>query len=114
MLKRASAFAALLLLSSAAFAAVFDHRPTDRELADRSDLIVVATVRGATARIEPQTGWVLTDYELAVEETLKGTASGTITITEVGGVDGDRFSVVTDGVSYAAGERVLVFLRRAK
>jgi len=114
MLKRASAFIALLFLSTAVSAAVFDHLPTDRELADRSDLIVVAAVRAASTRIEPQTGWVLTDYELSVEETLKGAAGGTVTITEVGGVAGDRFTVVADGVSYAAGERVLVFLRRAK
>jgi Ig-like domain CHU_C associated len=115
MPKRASAAAALLLfLAAAASAAVFERVPTDRDLIDRADLIVVATIRGASTRIEPQTGWVLTDYEADVEETLKGTASASITITEVGGVAGERFTAVADSAAYAAGERVLVFLRRAK
>src|SRR5438128_3600216 len=103
----------VLLLACSASAAVFDHLPTDTELVDRSDLVVVATVRHAASRVRPDNGWVVTDYELAVEETLKGNAGPTITVTEVGGVVGERFTVISDGARYTAGEHVLVFLRRA-
>src|SRR5258706_16231356 len=102
-----------LLLACAASAAVFDHLPTDAELTNRSDLVVVGTVRHAASRVRPDNGWVVTDYELSIEETLKGSAPGTITVTEVGGVAGERFTVVSDGPTYAAGQRVMAFLRRA-
>src|SRR5438874_8058154 len=114
MLWRSRATVLLFLLTaSVASAAVFDHLPTDRELIDRSDLVVVATVKRATAHIRPDNGWVVTDYEMAVEETLKGAARDTITVTEVGGVAEGRFTVVSDSATYATGERVLVFLHRA-
>src|SRR5436305_6719485 len=103
----------ILLLACSASAVVFDHLPTDTELVDRSDLVVVATVRHAASRIRPDNGWVITDYELAVEETLKGPADRTITVTEVGGVAEGRFTVISDAATYSVGERVLVFLHRA-
>src|SRR5436309_1574909 len=105
--------ALLFVCATAASAAVFDHLPTDTELVDRSDLVVVATVRRAASRIRPDNGWVVTDYELAVEETLKGPADRTITVTEVGGVAEGRFTVISDAATYSVGERVLVFLHRA-
>jgi hypothetical protein len=103
----------VLLFACAASAAVFDHLPSDTELIDRSDLVVVGTVRHAASRIRPDNGWVVTDYELAVEETLKGTANQTITLTEVGGAADGRFTVISDSARYTVGERVLVFLHRA-
>src|SRR4051812_45564590 len=99
---------ALLLLACAASAAVFDHLPTDAELVHRSDLVVVGTVRHAAARV--QNAWIVTDYELAVEETLKGTAGPVITITEAGGEVGGRMLYIADGATYQVGERVMVFL----
>jgi hypothetical protein len=105
-------FALLILCATAATAAVFDHVPTDGELVDRSDLVVVGTIRGAASHVRADNGWVVTDYELAVDETLKGVPAQTVTVSEVGGVAGDRFTVVSDGVSYKPGEHVLVFLRR--
>src|SRR6266705_3385406 len=92
----------LLLVACTASAAVFDHLPTDTELTNRSDLVVVGTMRHAASRGRPDNGWVVTDYELAVEETLKGAAGMTITVTEVGGVADGRFTVVSDGVPYRA------------
>jgi hypothetical protein len=105
--------ALLIVCATGASAAVFDHLPSDGELVGRSDLVVVGTVHRAASRIRPDNGWVVTDYELSVEETLKGVAAQTITVTEVGGVADGRFTVVSDGASYANGERVLAFLRRA-
>src|SRR5437016_8673366 len=107
-------FALLMsVCATVASAAVFDHLPTDAELVDRSDLVVIGTVRHAASRVRPNNGWVVTNYELAVEETLKGTAAPAITLTEVGGVAEGRFTVIEDAATYESGKRVLVFLHRA-
>ncbi|MEA2328182.1 MAG: hypothetical protein QOE68_3141, partial [Thermoanaerobaculia bacterium] len=98
------------LLASAASATVF--QPTnDRQLVDRSDAVVIATVREAASHVRTD-GYVVTDYRFDVEQTLKGAAAGTITVSEIGGVAGERFTFISDSASYTPGERVMVFLRK--
>jgi len=100
----------LLFLASAASATVFQST-NDRQLTDRSDAVVIATVRDASSHVRAD-GYVVTDYRFDVEQTLKGTAAETITVSEVGGRAGDRFTFIADSAAYAPGERVMVFLRR--
>jgi hypothetical protein len=108
--KQIRLIAVLCLLASAASATVF--QPTsDRQLVDRSDAVVIATVRDAASHVRTD-GYVVTDYRFDVEQTLKGTAAGTITISEIGGVAGSRFTFISDSASYTPGERVMVFLRK--
>ena len=98
------------LLATAASATVF--QPTsDRQLVDRSDAVVVATVRDAASHVRTD-GYVVTDYRFDVEQTLKGATAGTITVSEIGGVAGSRFTFISDAASYAPGERVMVFLKK--
>lgn len=102
--------AVAFLLASAASATVF--QPTsDHQLVDRSESVVVATVRDAASRVRAD-GYVVTDYRLDVEQTLKGTATGTITVSEIGGIAGKRFTFISDSATYAPGERVMVFLNK--
>lgn len=102
--------AVAFLLASAASATIF--QPTsDRQLTDRSEAVVVATVREAASRVRAD-GYVVTDYRLDVEQTLKGTATGTITVSEIGGAAGGRFTFIADSATYTPGERVMVFLRK--
>lgn len=102
--------AVAFLLTSAASATVF--QPTsDRQLVDRSEAVVVATVREAVSRVRAD-GYVVTDYRLDVEQTLKGTAAGTITVSEIGGAAGGRFTFIADSATYTPGERVMVFLKK--
>ncbi|HEX7677601.1 MAG TPA: matrixin family metalloprotease, partial [Thermoanaerobaculia bacterium] len=102
--------AVAFLLASAASATVF--QPTsDRQLVDRSEAVVVATVREAVSRVRAD-GYVVTDYRLDVEQTLKGSATGTITVSEIGGAAGGRFTFIADSAAYTPGERVMVFLRK--
>lgn len=103
-------FVFIVLVAGSAQAAIFQPL-TDRQLADRADAIVVATVREAAAHVRAD-GYVVTDYRVDVERTLKGSATGTLTISEVGGVAGDRYTFIADSPSYTPGERVLVFLRK--
>jgi hypothetical protein len=102
--------AVAILLASAASATVF-QATNDRQLLDRSDAIVVATVRDSVSRLRAD-GYVVTDYRLDVEQTLKGTAAGTITVSEIGGAAGQRFTVIADSAVYTPGERVMVLLRK--
>ncbi|HSY49156.1 MAG TPA: hypothetical protein VLC46_10120 [Thermoanaerobaculia bacterium] len=102
--------AVLFLVTSAASATVF--QPTsDRQLVDRSDVVAVATVHDAVSRLRAD-GYVVTDYRLDIEQTLKGTATGTITVSEIGGVANGRITFISDSAAYTPGERVLVFLRK--
>jgi hypothetical protein len=98
------------LLATAASATVFQPT-TDRQLVDRSDAVVVATVRDSASHVRTD-GYVVTDYRFDVEQTLKGAAAGTITVSEIGGVAGSRFTFISDSASYAPGERVMVFLKK--
>lgn len=100
----------MFFLVSAASATVFQST-NDRQLTDRSEAVVVATVRDASSRLRAD-GYVVTDYRLDVERTIKGTAGGTITITEIGGVAGSRFTFISDSAVYRPGERVMVFLKK--
>jgi hypothetical protein len=102
--------ALLLFVASAASATVFQPA-NDRQLTDRSDAVIVATVRDASSRVRAD-GYVVTDYRFDIEQTLKGTAAETITVSEIGGTAGDRFTFIADSATYAPGERVMAFLRK--
>jgi hypothetical protein len=108
--KQIRLIAIICLLASAASATVFQP-VTDRQLVDRSDAVVIATVRDTASRIRTD-GYVVTDYRFDVELTLKGAAAGTITVSEIGGVAGSRFTFISDSASYTPGERVMVFLKK--
>jgi hypothetical protein len=100
----------LLLLAATLSAATFDV-PTDAELLDRADLIVVATVLDSASR-EAADRMILTDHRLRVEQVLKGRASATITVTEAGGFVNGRGIAIPGSAAYEQGSRVVVFLRR--
>ncbi|MCU1245085.1 MAG: hypothetical protein JWN02_995, partial [Acidobacteria bacterium] len=87
---------------------------TDRQLIERSDAVVVGTVRDVAGR-ETAEGTPLTDVTLAVEESLKGAslAGQTVTVTDFGGPSRGQFVFVAGGAVYKQGERVLLFLRHA-
>jgi hypothetical protein len=101
----------MILPAGSAPAAVFLHPPTDRELVDRADAVVMATVVEAASR-PTNGGSIVTDYRLRVDEALKGAPAEEITVTELGGRVGDRVVWVTGGATYQPGERVVTFLRR--
>ena len=109
-MKQIRVIAVICLLASAASATVFQP-VSDRQLVDRSDAVVIATVRDAASRLRTD-GYVVTDYRFDVEQTLKGVTGGTITVSEIGGVSGSRFTFISDSASYTPGERVMVFLKK--
>jgi len=104
--------AVVFLLVPSAWATVFQPL-NDRQLADRSEAVVVGTVRNATSRVRAD-GYVVTDYRLDVEETIKGTPATSIVVSEIGGVSGERVTFVSDSATYTPGERVMVFLKKRR
>jgi hypothetical protein len=107
---RSAAAAAILALSAFATFGTTLLPLTDRQLVERADAVVSATVVDGTSRVG-EGGYVVTDYRLRVENVFKGSAPADVVVTEVGGVFAGRFTVIADAPSYARGERVLAFLR---
>lgn len=108
MVKQALAFAAALFplpILGATFVV-----PPDSELVQRADSIVLGTVVSVWPRLDAN-GLIETVTDLAVEETIKGSAgSGVVRIVHWGGVVGDRWLIATGTPEYTPGQRSLVFL----
>ena len=97
---------AALSLQAATFTA-----PSDAELLNRADLVVVATVLDAAPR-EGEQRMIYTDHRLHVEEVLKGNAPATLTVSELGGYVNGHGIAVPGSASYAPGSRVVAFLKQ--
>jgi hypothetical protein len=99
-------FAALAVSAHAATYLV----PSDREMIQRSDDIVLAT--GVTSFTEATaTGAIVTRYTLRIEEVLKGQRQPGqhLVLTEGGGKLGDVLTYIPGTPEYDPGERYLVF-----
>ena len=103
---------AFLLASVPLSAAVFVV-PSDGELIEQADGIVIATVTDMNAEFTID-GPIVTNIDFEVEEVLKGplTKSEPLRLREQGGVIGDFFTAVSGSPHYWAGNRALMFLER--
>lgn len=98
---------AALSLSAATFEA-----PSDAQLLDRAQLVVVATVVDSASR-EAADRMIFTDTRLRVERIVKGSLDGdTVVVSELGGFANGHGIAVPGAASYASGTRVLAFLRQ--
>ncbi|HVT45471.1 MAG TPA: hypothetical protein VMT00_13905 [Thermoanaerobaculia bacterium] len=99
----------ILALSLPAFGASFVV-PTDRELVDQADAIVVGVVTGASSAREP---YITTTYEIALEEIIKGDVSASsIAVKQLGGFVGDVGLFIVGAPAFEQGERILLFLEK--
>ena len=99
-----------VLLTAVSLSAATFELPTDAQLRDRADVVVVATVLGSSTR-EAADRMILTDSQLRVEQVLKGDAGDRIVVSEAGGFANGRGMVIAGTATYEAGTRVLAFLR---
>lgn len=110
-MRHASVAVCLFLLATTLSAATFDL-PSDRELLDRADVVVVATVLDARSHQTVQRA-IFTDYRLAVEDVVKGQIHESIvTVREEGGSANGILLVIPGSASYEPGSRVVAFLRQ--
>ena len=100
--------AVLIVMIGAPLTATTLVLASDGRMVDRSDLVAIGRVTRADAVESARGVWTLS--EIAVEQTLKGTHRGAITVSEPGGRTDSRLTVVFGAPRYAPGERVLVFL----
>src|SRR5687768_18295243 len=109
-MRHVSVAVCLFVLATTLSAATFDL-PTDRQLLDRAQLVVVATVTSSVGR-EAADRMILTDYEFRIEEVLKGNAPATIVVSEAGGFANGHGVEIAGSAIYRPGTRVLAFLRQ--
>jgi PKD repeat protein len=97
----------ILVVASASMATTI-VMPTDTQLIDKSPVIVKGTVLRSQA--VQRNGGIWTETTLAVSDVLKGEVGSEVTIREIGGRVGDRFTVIFGAPRYSEGEQVLAFL----
>ena len=112
--------AALLFASAVSAATVLRLEPG--AMAERSELIFIATVSQQGARLQAEPRQVFTDTVFAVDEVLKGKlADGnprpgeakSFTLTQLGGAVEGYGTQVPGYARFTVGERVMLFLERA-
>lgn len=82
----------------------------EQHLARQSDAVVLGRVEHVGARIEPGSGAIVTEVEIAIESALRGFfPQGTLRLREPGGEVGDRAERYYGTASYRVGEQVLAF-----
>jgi hypothetical protein len=86
--------------------------PSVEALTRRADIVLIGDVASTVSAWDGARSSIHTRVELAVAETLKGTAASSVTFTHPGGRIGDRVSTVAGAATFETGERVLVFLER--
>jgi len=83
------------------------------ELTDQSELVVSGQINRSWAEWDAEHKYIWTRYELGVSgTTLKGSAGSTVTLSEPGGIVGDKGMSIPGAVGYQQGEKVVVFLQR--
>ncbi|HEX9983066.1 MAG TPA: FG-GAP-like repeat-containing protein [Thermoanaerobaculia bacterium] len=103
-------FLALLLVTSSLHAAVF-MVPSDAQMIKDSDAILLGLVSSQrTERLSD--GDIVTFTQILPERVMKGALDHTqpVEVRDLGGIAGMQAMAVSGGVTYAPGERVLVFL----
>ena len=82
------------------------------QLAAESDHVIVGKVESTRARWDLKLGLILTDTTITVERALKGKPGKSIVVTEVGGTVGDLTQRIEGVPQYAAGQRVLLTIKK--
>lgn len=88
--------------------------PNDRDLVKRAEAIIVATAVESHPELRDE-GRIVTVATMQVDRVLKGSITGeTVHVTEMGGVIGQRATLIPGSPRYETGKRYLVFLRTNK
>lgn len=104
------AVAAVVLLCSFATATTIRRLDFD-QLLNESELVVHGRVVSTYSYIMPERGWVLTDTRIEVLDAAKGQGGPIVTVTELGGVVGDKGMIVPGTARFQVGEEAVVFLK---
>jgi hypothetical protein len=100
------------MFGAAAVASAMPVPVSLEQLARDADLIVVGNVAAVFAERRGESIYSLA--RIKVEQVVKGQPPPEVTVESLGGRIGDQVLAVSGGVTYAAGERVVVFLKKAE
>jgi hypothetical protein len=102
--------ALFVLLCLAAVQGATVEKLTLPQLAKSAQAIVVGTISEVSAFQAVDRNQIYTKVTMDVSESLKGSQSGSISFTQLGGVRGDRRVTVSGFPQFAVGSEVLLFL----
>lgn len=108
-MRHAVAVVFVFLAAAGLHAATFEP-VSDAALVERAELIVTGQVLDAASRLRAD-GAIVTDYRLAVDDVLKGSAAAVITVSELGGSANGILMVIPGSAEYVPGSRVVAFLK---
>ena len=109
-MRRSLLAVSLIVFASSSFAITY-LVPSDRDLVQRADAIVVATALASHAEINAG-GIVNTIARLSVERLIKGDVADSIDVVEWGGSVGNVATMIPGSPRYEDGRRYLIFLRK--
>lgn len=84
--------------------------PSDREMVQRADAIVIANAAYSASRLNHD-GGIETVTQMFVEEVIKGNPTGSLTVVEPGGAYGSAATAIPGVPRFVPGQRMLLFLR---
>ena len=110
--------AALLALCQMLLVATWSYATTVQrlgleDLVKKSHRIVVGQVTGSRTYWSTDKKFILTDYTIAVSESLKGGAPGSIAVTTIGGKIGDLELYVSGMPAFQKGENAVIFVEQS-
>src|SRR5262249_31302184 len=102
----------LMLLASASFATTVERLGLE-DLVKKARTIVVGKVAGSRTYWSADRKFILTDYTIQVDETIKGNAGRSVSVTSVGGKIGDIELRVSGMPAFQSGEDAVVFIEQS-
>jgi hypothetical protein len=89
------------------------HSFSLQQLFEEADLIVVGEVNGSVSFWNDAHDTIYTEFTVAVEKTVKGTAEGEVTVRLMGGTVDGKTLRVAGNAQMEKGERTLLVLRKS-
>src|SRR5215510_4393656 len=103
----------LILLTANRFYATTVERLGLQDLVKKAHTIVIGKVTGSSTYWSTDKKFILTDYTIEVDESMKGQAGRTVAVTTVGGKIDDLELYVSGMPSFQKGENAVVFVERS-
>jgi hypothetical protein len=108
------AFAVLLVLLTTSWSyGTTVERLGLEDLVKKARAIVVGKVTASHTYWSADKRFILTDYTIEVGESIKGSSSGTLSVTTVGGKIGDTELYVSGMPSFEKGENTVLFIEQS-
>jgi len=103
----------LIVLTTGRFYATTVERLGLEDLVKKAQTIVIGKVTGARTYWSTDKKFILTDYTIEIDESMKGQAARSIAVTTIGGKIDDLELYVSGMPSFQKGENAVVFVEQS-